>query len=114
MKSHKSNRFTICKISIKLLPLVFLCFLPGCAEQKEAKQVLLTQNQVLASESAININTASIEELEKLPHVGAILAQKIVKHRENFGKFRRAEYLMLVDGISDSRFREIRNSVKVE
>jgi competence ComEA-like helix-hairpin-helix protein len=114
MKSHKPNDFSICKISIKLLPLIILCFLPGCIEQKEAKQVLTVQNHVAVSESAININKASVEELEKLPRVGAMLAQKIVEHREKFGSFRKAEHLMLVDGISDSRFREIRNLVKVE
>jgi competence protein ComEA len=86
----------------------------GCSEQKEAKQVLFTENQVAASETAININTASSEELVKLPHVGAKLAQKIIEHRKQFGKFRKAEYLILVDGVSDKRFREIRNLVKVE
>ncbi len=114
MKYRNPYYFTICKISIKLLPLVILCFLPGCGEQKDAKQVLLTQNQVTVSESAININTASAEELEQLPHIGAKLAQKIIEHREKFGRFRKAEYLMLVDGISDRRFREIRSLVKVE
>lgn len=86
----------------------------GCSRQKEAKQVLLNQNRVAVSPSAININTASALELEKLPHVGAKLAQKIVAHREKFGKFRKAEFLLLIDGMSDRRFREIRNSVKVE
>ncbi len=66
-KSHKSNYFSIYKITIKLLPLIILCLLLGCTEQKEVKQVLLTENQVIVSESAININTASAEELEKLP-----------------------------------------------
>jgi competence protein ComEA len=86
----------------------------GCNWQKEAKQGLLTENQFIISETAININTASVGELEKLPHIGEKLAQKMVEHRENFGRFRKAEYLMLVDGISDKRFREIRNLIKVE
>ena len=114
MKYCNPYYFTICKISIKLLPLIILCFLFGCSEQKEAKQILLTQNRFIVSESAININTASAEELEKLPHIGTKLAQKIIEHREKFGKFRKAEYLLLVDGISDRRFSEIRSLVKVE
>jgi len=114
MKPRNSYYFTVCKISIKLLPLIVLCFLSGCGWQKEAKQVLLSQNEIIVSESAINLNTATAEELEKLPNIGAKLAQKIIEHRDNFGKFRKAEYLILVDGISDKRFREIRNSVKVE
>lgn len=114
MKSHNLNYFSICKISIKLLPLIIFCFLLGCNWQKEAQQVLLTENQVIVSESAININIASAGELEKLPHIGEKLAQKIIEHREKFGRFRKAEYLLLVDGISDSRFRELRNLIKVE
>ena len=114
MKPRNSYYFTVCKISIKLLPLIVLCFLSGCGWQKEAKQVLLSQNEIIVSESAINLNTATAEELERLPNIGAKLAQKIIEHRDNFGKFRKAEYLILVDGISDKRFREIRNSVKVE
>lgn len=114
MKSHKSNYFSSCKIFIKLSPLLILCFLPGCGEQKEAKQVLPTGNQIVVSESAVNINTGSAEELEKLPHIGEKLAQKIVEHREKFGGFRKTEYLMLIDGISDNQFREIKNLVKVE
>ncbi len=114
MKSHKPLYFNVCKFSIKLLLLIILCFLPGCTAQKEAKQVLLSQNQIAAPESAININTASAVELEQLPHIGAKLAQKIIEHRERFGKFQKIEHLLLVDGISDGRFREIRSLVKVE
>jgi competence protein ComEA len=72
------------------------------------------QNNPEISENAVNLNTASVEELEKLPHIGAETARKIVEHREKFGKFRRAEHLILVDGISDKKFREIRNFVKTE
>lgn len=114
MKSSNSHYFSICKISIKLLSVLISSFLFGCSEQKEAKQFLSAENQVVVSESAININTASTGELDKIPHVGANLAQKIIEHREKFGRFRKAEYLMLVDGVSDNRFREIRSLVKVE
>ena len=114
MKPHKPNYCSGCKIFIKLLPFVIFCLLLGCDWKKEAKQVLLTQNQVIVSESAIDINTASAGELEKLPNIGDKLAQKIVEHREKFGRFRKAEYLMLVDGISDNRFRQARNFIRVE
>lgn len=114
MKDDKPKYFNVYKISVKLLPLLISGFLFGCTEQKQAKQVLPTQNRVSISDTAVNINAASIAELEKLPHIGEKLAQKIVEHRERFGKFRKAEYLILVDGISDDRFREIRSLIKVE
>lgn len=92
--------------------LMISCFLLlGCGQ---AEQVLPEKSQTAVLASAININTASAKELEKLPNIGEKLAAKILEHREKFGKFRRAEHLMLVRGISDKRFRAMRNSVKVE
>lgn len=66
------------------------------------------------SPAAININAATQEELEKLPHVGETLAKRIVEFRTNNGPFRRPEHLLLVEGISEKRFREIRPLVKIE
>lgn len=114
IKFSNSHYFSICKISIKLLSLIISSFLLGCSGQKEAKQFLSAETPATISESAININTASVEELEKLPHVGEKIARRIVEHREKFGNFRKVEYLLLVDGISDIKFREFRNRVKVE
>jgi competence protein ComEA len=63
---------------------------------------------------AVNINTAPLEELQKIPHIGESLARKIVEHRETNGPFRRVEHLMLIQGVSDKRFRKIRPLVRVE
>ena len=114
MKTHNSYYFNACKFSIKLLLLLIVCFLYGCSEQKQTQQVLPAENQIQISESAININTASTAELEKLPHIGKQTAQKIVEHREKFGKFRKPEYLMFVQGVSDKRFRKMQSLIKVE
>ena len=62
----------------------------------------------------ININTASVSDLEKLPGVGKVLAERIVEHRENYGPFRRAEHLLMVRGISDRKFREIQQMLTVD
>jgi competence ComEA-like helix-hairpin-helix protein len=66
------------------------------------------------SASSININTASTAELEKLPGIGKILAERIVAHREKHGSFRRPEHLLMVHGISDREFREIRSMLTGE
>jgi competence protein ComEA len=52
--------------------------------------------------------------LEKLPKIGKGIARKIIEYREKHGKFRRAEHLILVRGMSDKKFREIQSLVKVE
>jgi DNA uptake protein ComE-like DNA-binding protein len=42
------------------------------------------------------------------------MAERIVAQREKYGPFRRAEHLMLVRGISDRKFREIRSMIVAE
>jgi competence protein ComEA len=69
---------------------------------------------VTKSPSRLNINTASAEELERLPGIGKGLAERIIDHRAKFGPFRRPEHLIIVRGISDRRFRALRDLITVE
>lgn len=62
----------------------------------------------------LNINTASARELETLPGIGKALAARIIEHRERYGPFRRTEHLIMVRGISDRRFRELRDLITIE
>ncbi len=62
----------------------------------------------------VNVNAASLAELEKLPGIGRGLAARIVAHRAEYGPFRRVEHLMMVRGISDRRFRAMRALITTE
>ena len=64
--------------------------------------------------NAVNINTASADELEKLPHIGRKTAEAIVAFREDNGPFRRPEHLLLIRGISEKRFAEIGPFLRTE
>lgn len=77
-----------------------------------AGQSFVTQSS--ASKPLININTATASELEQLPGIGARTASRIIEQRERYGRFRRAEHLLVVRGISDRRFRELRALITVE
>ena len=114
MVSAKPQYFNIYRFLIKLLALLIVCFFHVSCDKNETQQILTVENAVLPAENAVNINTASVEELEKLPNIGAKLAQKIVEHREKYGRFRKPEHLILVAGISDRRFRQLQNSIKTE
>jgi competence ComEA-like helix-hairpin-helix protein len=114
MQIHKPNYFNAYKFSYKLLPLLICYFLFACSGQNAAKQDLSTENQSQNASPVININTASVETLEKLPNIGAKTAREIVEYREKFGKFRKPEHLLLIRGISDKKFREIQNLITVE
>jgi len=56
----------------------------------------------------VNINTATAEELQSLPGIGPVLAQKVVEYRRQVGGFRRVDDLASVPGIGPKRLAEIR------
>lgn len=62
----------------------------------------------------ININTATIEELDTLPGVGEATANKILNHRKENGNFKSIEEIKNVNGIGDKKFENIRELISVE
>ncbi|MBP9108919.1 MAG: helix-hairpin-helix domain-containing protein [Pyrinomonadaceae bacterium] len=53
-------------------------------------------------------------ELEKLPYIGRKTAEAIVEFRTANGPFRRVEQILQVRGVSESRFKVLRDSIKTE
>ena len=62
----------------------------------------------------VDINSASAADLESLPHVGPSLSRKIIEHRERYGPFRRPEHLLVIEGMSEDKFRELRRFINTE
>ena len=50
----------------------------------------------------LNINTATSAQLQTLPGIGPVLAERIVIYRQEHGAFTTTEQLLLVEGIGDS------------
>ena len=61
----------------------------------------------------IDLNTATVEQLQQLPGVGPATAKAIVHFREKSGPFQRPEDLLAIHGISPARFRKIKPYVTV-
>lgn len=114
MFSHNSHYCFIYQQTLNIFLLAVLCFLTVNCRQNAEKQILSTDNRFISAENATNINIADAKVLEKLPNIGAKTAENIIEYRNKFGKFRRVENLMLVDGISDKKFRNMRHLIKAE
>ena len=84
----------------------------GCGTSTVRPEAILSNSAI--NDRVININTATLDEPQSIPHVGEKVAARIIEHREVNGPFRRVEHLMLIQGISDKRFRKIRPLVRVE
>lgn len=62
----------------------------------------------------ININTADINELDALPGIGRVKAERIVKYREKHGNFEVIEDIRKVDGIGRKTFENIKKFISVK
>jgi competence protein ComEA len=61
----------------------------------------------------VNVNTATATELEELPGIGEVLAQRILDHRTANGPFTSVDQLVDVSGIGDAILESIRELVTV-
>jgi competence ComEA-like helix-hairpin-helix protein len=77
-----------------ILFLLFALAVPLCAQKKPPTK-------------PIDINTATIEQLQQLPGIGPVMAKSIFDFRKKSGPFRRPEDLLAIRGISENRYKAI-------
>lgn len=61
----------------------------------------------------VSVNLATAAEIEQLPGVGPVLAERIVAHREAHGPFETVEDLLEVSGIGEAKLEALRAAVVV-
>jgi competence protein ComEA len=67
-----------------------------------------------ATADKVNINTASVKELQKLDGIGRGVAQRIVEYREANGPFKRGEDLRKVEGVGAATWERNRARIVVK
>lgn len=67
-----------------------------------------------AAQGKLDLNQATAEELEALPGVGPVLAERILAYRQEAGGFGSVEELLRVEGIGQARLEGLRDYVTVE
>lgn len=73
----------------------------------------LEENSETKNAEAVNINTATSEELERLIRIGKAVAKRIIDYRETHGGFATKEEIMNVKGIGKKVFEDIKNNICV-
>ena len=69
---------------------------------------------VFPEEEKLDLNTATLEELEALPAIGPVRARAILQYREESGPFYTVEQVVEVEGIGEETLEEIRPYTRVE
>jgi competence ComEA-like helix-hairpin-helix protein len=59
-------------------------------------------------EPPVDINTANTEELQLLPSIGPVLAERIILYREQYGPFPSVDSLQAVSGIGPKTVQKLR------
>ncbi len=77
--------------------------------------VAFAQNDKPAAPAAptVNLNSATLDQLETLPGIGRVTAQRILEYRQKSGGFKKIEELMNVKGIGEKSFLKLKPLVVV-
>ena len=99
-------------------------YIPSIKEKEEVAYIskengdttIVTNGNTTKTEEKIiiNLNTANEEELEKIPGIGASIANKIIAYRKENGKFKAIEDIKNVSGIGESKFSKIKEYICIK
>lgn len=95
-------------MKLTLLTLLTVIAVSACSSRTE-----YSRPRAASPPDAVDINSATVDQLEKLPHIGRKTAEAIVQYRTDNGPFRRVEHLMLIRGVSENRFAELKAVVRI-
>ena len=97
---------------LSVIALATLCAVspPAQASQSNASARSSAKAAVVGT---ININTAAVADLEKLPGIGVKTAGRIIEYRQKNGPFKKVEELMNVRGVGEKNFLKLRTQISV-
>jgi len=90
----------------------------SASQTQDTGQAAESASETTADESAspdalINVNTATAAELETLPGIGEVMAQRIIEFRETYGDFILTDEITDVSGIGEATFENIKDLITV-
>ncbi len=72
-----------------------------------------TESSSASASAPINLNTASVAQLETLPGIGRSTAERILEYRQKNGSFKKIEDLMNVRGVGEKSFLRLKPLITV-
>ena len=88
--------------------------LPGDEQSQRAGTISEAESSIFIQASQlININTASVSNLEELPGIGPVTAQKIIEYRQSHGLFVNIDELKNVSGIGPATFGRLKELITI-
>ncbi len=121
---NKAERYTFAAVLLIIAAIVILSFnslpfnenteITGVAVSKVTTTMATEEDSEKTSiESMININTATVAELDTLEGIGVEKANDIIAYRKKLGGYTTIEQLMEISGIGEATFNKIKNNITV-
>lgn len=85
-------------------------YIPSKGEEENRPKTAAGEKE----DAPVNINTATLDELQAISGVGQKKAEAIIAYREENGRFQTAEDLMKVSGFGEKSFERIKTSITVK
>jgi competence protein ComEA len=85
--------------------------LVGAVDVADKPQALTSRPLQERSQVPLNINNASLKELQALPGIGEVTARRIIEYRSQCGSFADSEDLIKIKGIGDKKLEAIKKYI---
>jgi competence protein ComEA len=98
--------------ALPLLVVALIAAMPPIVATAQTKEPARTPAKP-ASTATVNLNSATVADLETLPGIGAKTAARILEYRQKNGPFKKIEELMNIRGVGEKNFLKLKPQITI-
>ena len=98
---------------MKIIKILFILFLALSIAFVSGVQLEGSEKNLKKRSNLININTAGVDQLSKLPGIGKKKAERIISFRKKKGRFRKTRDIMKVKGIGEKTYLKFAKKIRI-